>query len=108
MQFAKLTRAEHDTTERIAHRFIAMRHNILASGGAGDADPIKPIDVMMDLAAVSAHTPLDLAGLLEADDFEFAHDVGGIRRHLDRSTGELTGCFVPRHARRETVTERIG
>jgi hypothetical protein len=26
------------------------------------------------------------------------HDVAGIYRHIDRDTGELTGCFLPRYA----------
>ena len=42
--------------------------------------------------------PLKLQALLEADDFNFAHDVFGIRQHIDRTTGELGDCFVPRYS----------
>jgi hypothetical protein len=61
---------------------------------------------LMDLTACHANgMPLDLEKLAGADDFNFAHDVFGIRRHLDRDTGTLQNCFVPRcHAQRLRVT----
>ena len=40
--------------------------------------------------------PLRLKELLEADDFNFAHDVFGIARHLNRDTGKLENHFLPR------------
>ena len=58
----------------------------------------------MDVTAVHANgTPLRLKALLDADDFNFAHDIAGIYRHLDRDNGSPTGgkClnhFVPRFA----------
>lgn len=67
----------------------------------------KRQSIMMDLCAVqNSSTPLDLDRLLAADDFNFAHDVFGIERHLDRSEasptgGELLDCFLPRCARKE-------
>lgn len=55
------------------------------------------ISLDMDLLACHANgNPLDLDKLMAADDFNFAHDVFGIRRHIDRTTGELKDCFVPR------------
>jgi hypothetical protein len=60
---------------------------------------------VMDIEACHCNgCPLDLERLLAAQDYDFAHDVFGIARHIDRSTGELTGCFEPRFARRETAT----
>jgi hypothetical protein len=41
---------------------------------------------------------LDLNALLAADEGTFGHDVGGIYAHLDRKTGQLLDCFVPRTA----------
>ena len=59
--------------------------------------PIEFSDMEMDLTACHCNgNPLDLEKLLSAPDGDFGHDVFGIRRHLDRSTGELTQCFVPR------------
>jgi hypothetical protein len=56
------------------------------------------MDTLMDIYAVCSHTPLRLHELATADDFDFVHDVGGIRQHLNRQTGELRNHFVPRFA----------
>ena len=53
--------------------------------------------VEMDIAACHANgNPLLLKKLLEANEYEFAHDVLGIRKHIDRKTGQLKDCFSPR------------
>lgn len=55
------------------------------------------IDVEMDLMGTHANGCLvDFEKLFQADSGNFGHDIGGIRRHLDRDTGELTDCFDPR------------
>lgn len=60
----------------------------------------KQIDACMDIEATHCNgCPLDLDALLAADDFNVAHDTFGIRRHLDRTTGELGDHFIPRFAR---------
>lgn len=60
------------------------------------------IDIEMDITACHLNgNPLDLDKLLHADDFNFAHDIGGIGRHISRVTGELTGFFIPRCSKRE-------
>jgi len=57
------------------------------------------LDVSMDLTACHLNgCPLDLDGLLNAERFDFVHDVTGICRHIDRTTGELRDCFLPRYA----------
>lgn len=54
----------------------------------------------LDLTACHCNgTPLDLAKLLAFDDANFGHDVLGIRRHIDRHTGKLGDCFLPRCAK---------
>lgn len=60
-----------------------------------------PIDLMMDLEAVHSTMPLKLDAMCaaEQDSFDLAHDISGICRHLDRNTGQLRDCFVPRFAR---------
>lgn len=59
--------------------------------------------VLLDLLAVHCNgMPLDIEKLYRFDDFNLAHDVYGINRHLDRSTGQLGGCFVPRCAKPES------
>ena len=56
-------------------------------------------DIEMDITAVNCNgCPLRLRALLTTDDANFGHDVWGIRRFLNRSTGKLDGHFVPRFA----------
>lgn len=53
----------------------------------------------MDLcAAVIADPSINLDTLLKFDDENLFHDVFGIHRHINRATGELMDCFVPRCA----------
>lgn len=55
------------------------------------------LSTTMDLTACHANgCPLDLAKLAAADNFNLAHDVFGIARHLDRKTGKLRDYFDPR------------
>lgn len=62
------------------------------------------LDTEMDLTACHANgCPLDLEKLLLADRVNFAHDLLGIRHHLDRDDnsptgGKLKDCFFPRFA----------
>ncbi len=85
----KTTETEQLLIEKAARRAhkLAKKHGVNY--------PI--IDATMDLAAVHLNAcMLDLNKLNQADDFNFSHDVFGIRRHLDRTTGQLGGCFSPR------------
>lgn len=62
----------------------------------------SPLDLAMDITAVHLNgCPLDLDRLLAADDANFFHDIYGIIRHIDRNTGELLFCFLPRFAARK-------
>lgn len=55
------------------------------------------LDASMDITACHANgTPLDLQKLMGFDDGNFGHDVFGIRRFIDRTSGQLSGCFLPR------------
>ena len=63
------------------------------------------LQVQMDLEA--CHTcgcPLGLKRMMQADQANLMHDIGGISRHLNHDTGELGDCFWPRFAKRETST----
>lgn len=58
------------------------------------------LEVLMDVTAVHINDcKLDLHRFLETDDFNFAHDITGIRRHIDTRNGKLKGCFLPRFAK---------
>ena len=91
VQFASWTKAENRLAEAIVDRAVRMyaKHRV----------HVDRKDVLMDLSATHVTCPLDLERLATADDFNFGHDMGGIARHLNRTTGELENCFVPRFAR---------
>lgn len=55
---------------------------------------LAKIHFVLDIQAVKAD--IDWERLLEADDFNFIHDMAGINKHLDHDTGELTN-FIPRY-----------
>lgn len=57
------------------------------------------LTTVLDLRHCHKSCPLRLADLLHASDYDFAHDVFGITRHIDRNTGKLTNCFLPRYAK---------
>ena len=59
------------------------------------------LTVMMDLEYANDGIPLDLDKFLSFDRGDFAHDMFGIRRHLNRESKELENSFVPRCAIRE-------
>lgn len=55
------------------------------------------INLMMDISAAHLDIPLDLKRLLASDNFNFQHDVVGIMHNMNRDTGKLENCFLPRH-----------
>ncbi|MBR8344194.1 hypothetical protein [Burkholderia ambifaria] len=60
---------------------------------------VDALGLDMDLTACHANgCPMDWARLNAADDFTLAHDVGGIQLHINRRTGKLENCFLPRCA----------
>ena len=78
---------------QIADRVMVM---VKRSGGM----PYKKMDILMDIDACHSNgNPLRLNDLLKADDTNFAHDVFGIRQHINRKTGQLEHCFVPRYSK---------
>jgi hypothetical protein len=55
---------------------------------------------IIDLFFAHKQFALRLEELLVAPDFDFIHDFCGIQQHIDRATGEMGDCFVPRYAGR--------
>lgn len=83
-----VSRVENDLIVKIAQRVERDLHS-----------PDNRMTVIMDLTACHANgCELKLAEFLEAEPFDFSHDYYGIRRHLNRNTGKLEGCFLPRYA----------
>jgi len=82
------TKRDHETASKIANAVNAL----------GDSVDIDKLSILMDLEACNIVCPLDLDKLLAFDSFNLAHDVCGIANHLNRTTGELEDCFLPRCA----------
>jgi hypothetical protein len=78
---------------------IIKRVRIDADAGLYENEKFDWLSLTMDITACHANgCNLKLAELLTADDFDFVHDVFGIRRHINRMTGQLEDCFLPRYA----------
>lgn len=56
------------------------------------------LSLMMDLDVANKQFNLRLTELLEADNFNFTHDILGIQNNIDRKTKTFINCFVPRFA----------
>ncbi|KKM17691.1 hypothetical protein LCGC14_1673140 [marine sediment metagenome] len=56
------------------------------------------ISIDMDIDYASRHIGINLVRLRDFDAFNFAHDICGIYRHLNRTTLRLEDCFIPRSA----------
>ena len=90
------TNWEATSEEHILQSKIGERASALAKAVGIE---YKQITAMMDVGACHSNgNPLRLADLLESDDANFAHDVFGIRANIDRTTGKLMNCFVPRYS----------
>jgi hypothetical protein len=90
-----ISRNDAKTVREIVDRAAVMSERV--TGKKLNNDELR--GWTMDIIACHANScPIDFGRLLGADDFNFGHDVFGIYRHLDRSTGRLTNCFVPRFA----------
>jgi hypothetical protein len=90
----KVTRDEAKTIRNIVQRATAVAVEACID--------YKALDIDMDITACHANgCRLKLEELAKADNFNFSHDIFGIRRHLNRETGQLEDCFLPRFAEPE-------
>lgn len=85
---------EHEIIVKIVERFEKMVKKM----GTRIA-PEERRTLLMDITACHANgCPLKLQAMLDGADFDFAHDVSGIQRHINRNTGKIEHCFLPRFA----------
>lgn len=89
-----MTAEEHRLIEQIAKRAVALYERL-------DAFVPQWQYIAAELSIVhEAIIALRLADMLAADDSNFAHDIGGIHRHLEiGNPPRLADCFLPRFAR---------
>jgi hypothetical protein len=81
------SREMFDIIVRIVERAMVIRPEL---------DKFKAV---MDITAAHNSCGLRLVDLENADDFEFSHDVFGIFNNINRETGQIDNCFLPRFAR---------
>jgi hypothetical protein len=92
----RVPKKEARIIDKIASRAVAMALANDIEYSFQDAD--------MDITAVHANgCRLNLSELLHTDEANFGHDIFGIRRFLNRETGELRGFFTPRHSEKEAA-----
>ena len=87
----KLKKDELKTIAAITKRAVAMAKEL--------GFDLKYQTMEMDVSACHISNPLKLTDLLVADNSNFSHDVFGIRKYINRETGELTECFSPRYSK---------
>jgi len=65
-----------------------------------DPETVYPRRILvMDISSVYYNSGLKLEELLNSSDFDFCHDIFGIRDNINRdSTGTLNDRFLPRFA----------
>lgn len=98
----KTTKSEMQMIVAIVNRAQKLGIVTPAKPGKQSGHGYSRMTCDMDLTACHCNgNPLDLAALLGADDFNFTHDLCGIARHIDRETGKLMDCFVPRMSAKE-------
>ena len=85
-----ITREEYEIILAIAHRAQALYRQLGLGYGK--------LSIALDLEFAHQDVGIDLPRLLAADEATFAHDLLGIRQHLNHQTHKLENCFVPRTA----------
>ncbi len=89
------SKEDTEVISKIVDRYMEFHHSL----NIPKVYQRPKMDLMMDIEATHCNgNPLRLNDLLEADDFNFTHDLIGIQDHLNRTTGELQDCFVPRYS----------
>ena len=91
IEWNKLEKQEIAIIQRIAKRADRMLREVGNNRGV--------CNISMDISAGHLNIPLKLEELEKAEDFDFMHDVCGIIRHLNRDSGEIENCFLPRYAK---------
>lgn len=92
IKFAELTEEERLPFRQVLERALSLFKHISVWK--------EPMTLELDLLAAHAQVPMDFQVLAEFPDSDFNHDILGIHKHIDRETGKLRDCFVPRCAKK--------
>ncbi len=88
------SKSEFELIGKIIDRYMTFHYSL----GVPKELQRPRMNIFMDIEAVHASNPLNLQGLLEASDGDFAHDINGIQINLNRQIGKLENCFAPRYS----------
>lgn len=92
-----MTPDEHRLIEKIADRAVNLYERLDIK--------VKAPYIAAEIEFVHREVcPLRLKDFLDADESNFAHDIGGIHRHLNMPQKKLEDCFLPRFADTEQMT----
>ena len=86
INWSAITEEENETIYWI----VSRAYNVFA---------LSKFKLTMDITACHITNPLRLAELSGASDGDFAHDILGIRENINRDTGKLENCFLPRYSK---------
>lgn len=89
MMESKLLSCDREASGMIETIVRRARHSLTG-------DRLDGLSLSMDLTVCYNLGHVNLAVLSKLGEGDFAHDIVGIIRHLDRDTGELQDCFLPR------------
>lgn len=97
------------TATKEEHEHIMTLAKLTVSHAAKNGIVYRLQEAGMDITAAHANgNPLKLAEMVAAigteNESDVLHDLFGIRRHIDRSTGKLGDCFSPRYSQPEGPT----
>lgn len=87
-----MTKQETDKINQLSKRAVSF----------GLIKPKEIASLSIDLELAFEHFNLDLDKFLKFDDFNFCHDIIGIRQHIDRKNKKFRNCFLPRCAQSKT------
>jgi len=91
------------TDDVLVEKIVERAHkHVYTEANGWDEETQDRTSTTMDVVACHLNgCPLDLQKLLDSDAFTFSHDIVGIRRHINRSNGQIENCFLPRCAAKE-------
>lgn len=91
-----MTPEEHRLIDRIADRAVSLYEQLDIK--------VKAPYIAAEIEFVHREVcPLRLKDFADADESNFAHDIGGIHRHLNMAQKKLEDCFLPRFADTEQM-----
>jgi hypothetical protein len=94
-----MTKIRWDGTADEFRATIAIARRVIDYTRSGSV-----LELSMDILACHLNAcPLNLDEMMKGDLQDVVHDVAGISAHIDRVTGALRDCFIPRFAAKSSV-----